>query len=91
MLPGEASYLEAIVSLTKAIDAGGDVALRPSVRSEYERNLAVIDQAILTTRRNALRNPQDIGAREFLLAAYQTKVELLNTVADQTQVATLGR
>ncbi len=91
LLPGEGSYLEAIASLTKAIDAGGDATLRPSVRSEYERNLAVVDQAILTTRRNALRNPQDTGAREFLLSAYQTKVELLNTVADQTQLATLGR
>lgn len=91
LLPGEETYLEAIASLTKAIDAGGDTLLRPSVRSDYERSLAVVDQAILTTRRNALSNPKDADAKEFLFSAYQTKVELLNTVADQTQTATLGR
>ena len=90
-LPGEESYLEAIASLSKAIEAGGDVALRPSLRTEYERNLAVVDQAIDATRRVARRNPKDQDATDLLFAAYQNKVDLLSAIADQTQMATLGR
>ena len=90
-LPGEKEYQTAIASLEKTIKLGGDASLRPSVRVEYERNLAVIDSAIEQTRQVAARNPQDKDAVSFLLSAYQSKVELLTKVADQAQVATLGR
>jgi hypothetical protein len=56
-----------------------------------ERNVAELDKAITASRRKAQRNPQDKDAKDFLFAAYQSKVELLTTVADQTQMAALGR
>ena len=91
VLPGEKDYQTAIASLEKTIKLGGDESLRPALRAEYERNLALLDTAINQTRQVAARNPRDEDAVGFLMAAYQSKVELLSKVADQAQVATLGR
>jgi len=91
VLPGEKQYQTAIASLEKAIKSGGDQSLRPTLRADYERNLAVIDSAIQQTRQVAAQNPKDKDAVGFLMAAYQSKVELLTRVADQAQVAALGR
>jgi anti-sigma factor RsiW len=90
-IPGEDTYQQAIASLARAVRATGDASLTPSVRADYERNLAVIDKAIEDTRRVALRNPQDTDATAFLFSAYQSKIDLLTAVADQTQSAPLGR
>ncbi|HEV2707449.1 MAG TPA: zf-HC2 domain-containing protein [Pyrinomonadaceae bacterium] len=90
-VPGEETYQQAIASLARAVRATGDAALTPAVRADYERNLAVIDRAIEETRRAALRNPQDADATAFLFSAYQSKIDLLTAVADQTQSAALGR
>lgn len=90
-LPGEKAYRSAIASLEKTIKLGGDESLRPALRADYERNLAVIDNAITQTRQFAAQNPKDKDAVGFLMTAYQSKVELLTRVADQAQVAALGR
>lgn len=90
-VPGEDTYQQAIASLSRAVKATGDASLTPAMRADYERNLAVIDKAIEETRRAALRNPQDADASAFLFSAYQSKIDLLTAVADQTQSAALGR
>ena len=90
-VPGEDKYLQAIASLSRAVELAGDAALKPSLRAELERNIAVIDRAISETRKQALRNPGDTDATGFLFSAYQNKIDLLSTVADQAQVAALGR
>lgn len=90
-LPGEKDYQTAIASLEKTIRMGGDAVLSPSVRVKYERNLAILDSAIGETRRVAAENPKDRDAAGFLMAAYQSKVELLTKVAEQAQVAAVGR
>jgi anti-sigma factor RsiW len=91
VVPGEKAYQTAIASLEKTIKLGGDESLRPALRADYERNIAVLDSAIKQTRQVAAQNPKDKDAVGFLLAAYQSKVELLTRVADQAQVAALGR
>ena len=91
LLPGEDNYLKTINSLAKTIEANGDAALRPTARAEYERNLAVIDEAISESRRVARRTPQDRDAAAFLFSAYRNKVDLMSAVADQTQLAAFGR
>jgi hypothetical protein len=91
LLPGERNYLKAIASLDTAIKSGGDNAMRPTLRAEYERNLQVVDEAIAQTRAVAQRNPNDKDAAEFLLSAYQSKVELMNTVAEQAQLSSTYR
>jgi len=91
LLPGEDEYLRTINSLSKAGERGGDESLRPALRVDYERNVAVVDKAISETRRAVRRNPKDREAAEFLFAAYQNKIDLMNAVADQPQVAAIGR
>ena len=81
LLPGERSYLQAIARLDSTIKSNKD-AMRPSLQVEYERNLAVVDRAIAATRNAAKSNPNDTDAADFMFAAYQSKVDLLNTIAD---------
>lgn len=90
-LPGEVSYLKTIASLTSVIEANGESALRPSMRTEYERNLALVNHAIDATRRTARRNPKDPDAAEFLYSSYQNKIDLLSTVAEQGQLVAVAR
>lgn len=84
-LPGEQNYLKAIDSLAYEIEASGATAMKPSLRAEYERNLAIVDQAIDSTRRVARRNPNDPDASEFLYTSYQSKLDLLSAVAEQVR------
>jgi predicted anti-sigma-YlaC factor YlaD len=90
-LPGEVSYLKTIASLASIIETNGENAIKPSLRADYERNLALVDQAINATRRSARRNPKDPNAAEFLYSSYQSKIDLLSTVAEQGQMVALAR
>ena len=56
--------------------------MRPSLQAEYQRNLALVDRALAATRDAAKKNPNDPDAAEFMMAAYQNKVNLLNAVAE---------
>lgn len=82
LLPGERSYLRTIASLDTTIKSEGNRQMRPALQAEYERNLALVDRAIAATRNAAKSNPNDPDAADFMFAAYQSKVDLLNTVAD---------
>jgi len=79
LIPGERSYLQAIARLDSTIKQN---TMRPSLQVEYERNLAFVDRAIAATRNAAKSNPNDPDAADFMFAAYQSKVDLLNTIAD---------
>jgi hypothetical protein len=81
LFPGERSYLQTIAKLDSTIKSNKK-AMRPSLQVEYERNLAVVDRAIAATRTAAKSNPNDPDAADFMFAAYQSKVDLLNTIAD---------
>ena len=81
LIPGERSYLQAIARLDSTIKSNKK-SMRPSLQVEYERNLAVVDRAIAATRSAAKSNPNDPDAADFMFAAYQSKVDLLNTIAD---------
>jgi hypothetical protein len=82
LLPGERSYLKTIAALDSTIKENSNRPMRPSLQAEYERNLAVVDRALAATRSAAKKNPNDPDAAEFMFSAYQSKVDLLNTVAD---------
>jgi len=81
LLPGERAYLQTIARLDSTINANKK-QMRPSLQVEYERNLAVVDRAIAATRSAAKKNPNDPDTADFMFAAYQSKVDLLNTIAD---------
>jgi hypothetical protein len=82
LLPGERGYLKTIAALDTSLKSSANKPMRPGLQSEYERNLAMVDRAIAATRNAAKSNPNDPDAAEFMFAAYQTKVDLLNQVAD---------
>ena len=81
LIPGERSYLQAIARLDSTIKSNSK-SMRPALQAEYQRNLVVVDRAIAATRSAAKRNPNDPDAADFMFAAYQSKVDLLNTIAD---------
>ena len=81
LLPGERSYLQTIARLDSTIKSN-QKSMRPALQVEYQRNLAVVDRAIAATRSAAKSNPNDPDAADFMFAAYQSKVDLLNTIAD---------
>jgi hypothetical protein len=81
LIPGEGAYLQTIARLDSTINANKK-QMRPSLQVEYERNLAVVDRVIAATRNAAKKNPNDPDTADFMFAAYQSKVDLLNTIAD---------
>lgn len=80
LLPGERHYVKTIAALKRSIKS--DSPMRPSLQVEYEHNVAVVDSAIEMTREAVRKNPKDTQASQFMFAAYQSKVDLLNQVAD---------
>ena len=75
----EQLYRKAFAQLGEAIKA--QAPLRPSLQVEYEYNLAMIDNAIVNSRQIARKNPKDPMAAQSMLAAYQSKIDLMNQVA----------
>lgn len=55
--------------------------MRPALQVEYEYNMAVADSTIAATREAAKKNPKDPLANQSMLTAYQSKVDLMNEVA----------
>jgi len=82
LIPGEQSYLRTIVVLDQNLKQDNQRSMPAATRAEYERNLKLVDYAIAATRSKAKRNPNDPDAAEFLFAAYQSKIDLLNTVSE---------
>jgi hypothetical protein len=91
LLPVEREYVREIAALKSSIERQKLRTLSPTLRAEYERNVAVVDEAIASTRAAAKSNPADTDAREFLRAAYQNKLDLLTTVAGKSELAAAGR
>lgn len=80
LLPGERSYLQTIAQLDSTIKSD-KARMKPDVQAEYQRNLAFVDRTLAVARTAAKSNPNDPDATEFMFSAYQSKVDLLNTVA----------
>jgi len=80
LLPGERDYVKTIAALDKSLKS--ESPMRPSLQVEYEHNVAVLDSAIEMTRDAVRKNPKDTQASQFMLAAYQSKVDLLNQLAE---------
>jgi hypothetical protein len=80
LLPGERSYLQTIAQLDSTIKSDKG-RMKPDVQAEYQRNLAFVDRTLAVARTAAKSNPNDPDATEFMFSAYQSKVDLLNTVA----------
>jgi len=77
----EGYYQQAIKSLNEAFTSQKGV-LAPQVVELFDRNLGVIDATIQACRAAVLAEPDDLQARNYLLAAYTQKVTLLDSALD---------
>lgn len=77
----ERHYQQAIQALAEAFGAEKG-ALRPEVAELFDRNLTVIDATIQACRQAVLDEPDDLEARDFLMAAYTRKITLLDDALD---------
>jgi hypothetical protein len=82
----ERLYLEAINGLSETVASTDEEVMRPSFRVEYEQNIAMMDKAIEKMQRQVRKNPNDENAKRILFASYQNKIDLLNTVAEKSQL-----
>lgn len=87
----EQYYQKALRSLGEAFSAEKGTMI-PEVAAVFEKNLAVIDGTIQACRQAVLKEPDDLEARNFLLAAYMNKMTFLDTALDyQKQVPGAAR
>lgn len=86
-LPGEESYVKTISTLAKSVDEQKDSGLmRASERNAYERDMAVVNDAITKMKREVKRNPRNEAAKQVLYASYQNKIDLLSSVAAKEEL-----
>jgi len=85
-LTGEESYIKTIATLTESVKNRKDEVLKPSARFAFERDIAVADNAIKTMKKEVKQNPKNDAAKQILRASYQNKIDLLNSVADKTEL-----
>lgn len=85
-LLGEETYIKTIATLTEQVEARKEEILNPSARVAFESDLAVVNDAINKMKKEVRRNPGNEAARHVLRNSYQTKIDLLNSVADKTEL-----
>ena len=85
-MPGEESYVKTISILSKSVDEQKDSVMRPSERISYERDMAVVNDAIAKMKTAVKKNPRDESAKQVLYSSYQNKIDLLNSVSQKEEL-----
>jgi len=85
-LTGEESYVKTIADLKQNIDVQKDSVLNPSSRVAYERDMAVVNDAITKMKEVVRKNPRNQSAKQVLYSSYQNKIDLLNSVAEREEL-----
>jgi hypothetical protein len=85
-VPGEESYIKTIASLSQTVNDQKGTVLRPSERIAYERDMAVVDDAIKKMRQEVRKNPKNDSAKQVLYTSYQNKIDLLNSVSQREEL-----
>jgi len=85
-LPGEETFIKTIAALEKNVDSRKDEVLKPSARFSFEKDLAVVNDAIAKMKAQIKRSPKNAAAKRVLIATYQNKIDLLSTVAEQNDL-----
>ena len=85
-LLGEDSYIKTIATLEKTVDSRKDEVLKPAARFAFERDLAATDDAIKKMKAEVGKNPKNEAAKNVLRASYQNKIDLLNSVAEKSEL-----
>ncbi len=74
-------YQKAIESLTQALESSNG-ELPPQMLEVLQANLQLLDGTIELYQQVVNKRPSSLQAREYLLSAYDTKVNLLNTMLE---------
>jgi hypothetical protein len=82
----ESHYRQAIDALTQAVSSQKG-AFDPEMAALFERDLKVVDGAILACRSAVAEDPKSVSARVYLLGAYRNKVEFLDAMIDVQKAA----
>ena len=91
-LPGEETYVRTIADLKQNVDGQKDRVMDPSSRFAYERDMAVVNDAITKMKDVVKKHPNNQAAKQVLYSSYQNKIDLLNSVAQREELmATLSR
>lgn len=85
-IAGEENYVKTIDTLAKTVDTQKDTVLRPSERVSYERDMAVVNDAITKMRKEVQKNPKNESAKQVLYSSYQNKIDLLNSVSQREEL-----
>ncbi|MBX3288202.1 MAG: zf-HC2 domain-containing protein [Acidobacteria bacterium] len=85
-IPGEESYINTIADLNTAVDGSKDNVLPPASRIAFERDMALVDDAIRRMRAVVAKDPNNRAARQVLYGAYQDKIDLLNSVGRRDEL-----
>lgn len=85
-LPGEETYIRTIANLSETVNGQKDSVMKPSARFAYEKDLAMINDAIDKMKAEVRKNPKNEAAKEILFASYQNKINLLNSVTERSEL-----
>lgn len=77
----ERHYKLAIKALAEAVSAQEE-SIDPQAAEVFRTNLRIIDASIKACKQAILSEPDNIGARNYLLAAYREKLDLLNDMME---------
>ncbi|TRZ84307.1 hypothetical protein D4R89_13645 [bacterium] len=80
----ERYYELAVKSLGEAL-AGEKGKLSPEVAEMFEKNLDVVDATIQACRQAVRSEPDNVQARDYLLAAYKEKIALMGDLLDMNR------
>jgi hypothetical protein len=80
----ERYYELAVKSLGEAL-AGEKGKLSPEVAEMFEKNLEVVDSTIQACRQAVRSEPDNVQARDYLLAAYKEKIVLMGDLLDMNR------
>jgi hypothetical protein len=78
----ERYYKKAIKALWEAVSAQEGNFITEQVAEVFKKNLEIIDSSIIACREIVLQEPENIDARNFLLAAYREKVDFLQEMME---------
>lgn len=83
----ELHYKKAIKALAEAVVVQGR-QVDPQLAQVFKANLEIVNSSILACKQAVLSDPQNLEPRQFLLAAYKQKTDLLNLLMHLPDVST---
>jgi len=86
VMPGEESYVKTIASLSRSVDEQKDDALRGAERVSFERDMAVVNDAITKMRAEVKKDPKNESAKQVLYSSYQNKIDLLSSISQKEEL-----